>query len=138
MTTTETLRCSDCEHYLPLGHFSKSVALKRGYQYRCRDCKKPHQRIQNLKNKYGLTVDAFEELWESVSGRCQICSDVLLRYDGKTVHYAVDHNHATGDIRGLLCPPCNKGLGHLKDSPAILTRAIKYLHDNGYYGPKEA
>lgn len=95
-------------------------------------------RETNLKHKYGMTIEDFNVLWEAASGVCQICNDPLRLFDGTSAHYAIDHNHSTGDVRGLLCPPCNKGLGHLKDSPSILQKAINYLHDNGHYGPKEA
>jgi hypothetical protein len=53
---------------------------------------------------------------------CPICSVPL---DGVVV--VMDHDHETGKKRGLLCDPCNKGLGFFRDDPNILTRAAEYL-----------
>jgi hypothetical protein len=88
-------------------------------------------RCRHLQKLYGITQEDYSVLYEAQGGRCQICNtpkDVL----------NVDHNHATGDVRGLLCHPCNQGIGLLKDSPGVLLKAFTYLNDNGYYGPKEA
>jgi Recombination endonuclease VII len=52
--------------------------------------------------------------------RCAICGTRL-------VSPHIDHDHATGTVRGILCPPCNHGLGHFRDSVINLRRAIKYL-----------
>lgn len=84
-----------------------------------------------------MSVSDFSVIWDKAGGRCQICSS-LLDISGGSSGYAIDHNHATGDVRGLLCPPCNKGIGHLKDSPYIIKKALEYLNDNGHYGPEEA
>lgn len=68
-------------------------------------------------------------------GRCAICQ-VQPRLSDALV---VDHNHATGETRGLLCSSCNTGIGHLGDHPEILRAALRYLTDRGFYGsyPKE-
>jgi len=73
--------------------------------------------------EYGLTAEAYQEMWEVQNGRCAIC----LNKQGKK-KLAVDHNHKTGRIRGLLCTRCNhKLLGSAKDNPEILKRAVGYL-----------
>ncbi|WP_424923390.1 endonuclease VII domain-containing protein [Actinocrispum wychmicini] len=59
-------------------------------------------------------------------GRCAICQ----RATGRGKRLAVDHNHATGEVRGLLCKPCNRDvLGHLRDDVSAFERAIVYLTD---------
>lgn len=81
--------------------------------------------------KYGLTPYTFRLLAEEQGGRCAIC-----RMTPQSIgEFVVDHNHRTGDVRGLLCLPCNTGIGHLKDSPDVLRRAVTYLESLGYYGP---
>ncbi len=75
---------------------------------------------------YGLTQDDYDALLVAQDGRCAICG----RQDSGTVLHeklGVDHNHATGIARGLLCQPCNAGLGGFKDNPAFLAAAISYL-----------
>lgn len=78
------------------------------------------QRIES----YGITVEEHNELFEAQDGVCAIC----LREEwvvGRSL--AIDHDHATGKVRGLLCGPCNQGLGLLADDIARLQRAIDYL-----------
>ena len=70
------------------------------------------------KRKYGVVIDYTNHL-------CEICNKPLQRGAGKS---AVDHNHETGAVRGILCGHCNTGLGMFGDSPDILASAIKYLH----------
>ena len=79
-------------------------------------------RWSNLKKLYGLTKDDYQWLLEKQGFKCAICgcqqSEKML---------AVDHDHVTGLVRGLLCSPCNAGLGSLGDSVTGLKRAIDYL-----------
>ena len=66
--------------------------------------------------------------FEQQNGRCAICGGT-----GERVHKGVksglyiDHDHDTGKIRGLLCHDCNSGLGHFRDNPALLLKALRYL-----------
>lgn len=76
--------------------------------------------------RYGLTQETYDALLLAQDGRCAICG----RQDSGTALHGklgVDHNHATGVARGLLCQPCNAGLGGFKDNPAFLATAISYL-----------
>lgn len=76
-----------------------------------------------IKKRYGLTVDAYEELLARQGGRCAICG-------GKQIHernMSVDHDHETNEVRGLLCDYCNRGLGLFRDDPERLIAAARYL-----------
>lgn len=78
-----------------------------------------------LKRKYGITEEQYEELLLAQAGKCAIC---LCK--PRTRRLAVDHNHKTGEIRGLLCSRCNHGLlGHAHDSIPVLERALEYLRN---------
>lgn len=82
-------------------------------------------RIQNMKNKYGLSLDDYDKLLIKQNGVCAICKHKETK---KGIDFLpVDHNHKTGKVRGLLCNACNWGIGHLKDDIEILENAIKYL-----------
>lgn len=70
-----------------------------------------------------LSVDR-EWLMDLQGHRCAICGINEL---GDTRQFAVDHDHSTGLVRGLLCANCNLGLGHFKDSTDILRAALSYL-----------
>lgn len=76
----------------------------------------------NLAQKYGLTPQDYSELFDTQKARCAICQELPKRHI-----LQVDHDHETGRVRGLLCGSCNKMLGHAKDSPARLLRALNYL-----------
>jgi hypothetical protein len=61
-------------------------------------------------------------------GVCAICEKKETRkYKGKIIRLSIDHNHKTGEIRGLLCHGCNVGIGHFSDSIEFLLKAINYL-----------
>jgi hypothetical protein len=70
-------------------------------------------------------IEYKEMLWQQ-DNACAICKQSF--FDGdKTVTVHIDHDHATGAVRGLLCRGCNHGLGNFKDDPERLTNAISYL-----------
>ncbi len=71
---------------------------------------------------FGLTADQWDALMASHNGRCAICRDEI---DDRTA--TIDHDHHTGDIRGLLCRKCNAGLGMFRDDKALLNKALAYL-----------
>lgn len=87
---------------------------------------KPRYYLNNkrsvLKAKYGLAWSEYQEMFERQNGVCAICKgteeDRML---------AVDHNHETDIVRGLLCGTCNRALGLFKDSPELLQVAKEYV-----------
>lgn len=79
-------------------------------------------RRRHLRREYGITIEDFDAILESQSGRCAICDS---GDPGKT--WCVDHDHESGAIRGVLCWHCNVGLGHFRDNPTALASAIDYL-----------
>ena len=85
-------------------------------------------RRQKLKSTYGLSWEEYTSLYNQQEGKCQICHS-FLDFDStlKAEKPFVDHNHTTGEVRGLLCCRCNFGLGQFKDSPYLLESAINYL-----------
>lgn len=93
---------------------------------RCKDCEK----VYKLKD-YGIDQKYFENLMKDQQNSCAICKTHIEEYSSKghRKHFAVDHCHTTGNVRGLLCDMCNRGLGFFKDDISILTRAITYLKD---------
>lgn len=74
-----------------------------------------------LEQKYGLSPQKVDKLLSDQKGACPLCSKAI--YD----KYVVDHNHETGEVRGLLCPSCNQALGKFQDDAAIIRAAIDYL-----------
>lgn len=141
-------KCFSCEEVKPFDQFHKQKAKNDGLQSYCKQCyviklreykAKDPEKVKNrsrrnhMRRKYDLSVDGFHSLWDSQCGNCAICSSSL---NFGTGGFAIDHNHSTGKVRGILCGPCNLGIGHLKDNPDILKSAATYLESRGFYGPK--
>lgn len=80
---------------------------------------------RRLLSRFGLTPEDYIQLLESQEGVCAICKSPEPRGRGK--HFNVDHDHLTGEVRGLLCHGCNTSLGGFKDDPELLRAAIRYL-----------
>jgi hypothetical protein len=76
------------------------------------------------KSVYGLTPEAHAAMIEEQGGRCAICG---VQPECPDAGLFVDHCHATGAVRGLLCPLCNSGLGSFADDTTRLAEAIEYL-----------
>ncbi|KKN64875.1 hypothetical protein LCGC14_0487090 [marine sediment metagenome] len=90
--------------------------------YRKTDRGRELKRRSELRCFYHMTLEQHRQLYENQKGRCGICRETLLYREVCT-----DHNHKTGEVRGLLCNHCNTGLGQFRDDPIKLKRAIKYL-----------
>lgn len=73
-----------------------------------------------LRKLYGITIEQYEQMYNDQHGKCAICQT---KY--KSLH--VDHCHSEGIVRGLLCNHCNIMLGHAREDPLTLARAIMYL-----------
>ena len=86
------------------------------------------QRVRELRLQkvYQITAAEYSAIYQAQGGRCYLCRIAT----GKTKALAVDHDHTTGEVRALLCGPCNKILGHSRDSSKFFERAIEYL---GWY-----
>ena len=71
----------------------------------------------------GITLDEYENMYQTQNGACKICSKEFKR----GVSANVDHDHDTGEVRGLLCFNCNTGIGKLEDSAVTCLNAAIYL-----------
>lgn len=117
--------CARCGKEIP-------SSVRRGARYCSTECR--HARNDEYKHNnsptymreylYGIKPEEFSALLDRQGGLCAIC-----RADeaGGKGGWHVDHDHATGKIRGLLCQNCNLMLGNAKDDPARLQAAITYL-----------
>lgn len=77
-----------------------------------------------LKRKFGISIEQYDEMLKNQDGRCAICETHRSWFRQA---FAVDHNHKTGKIRGLLCAACNTAIGKLKEDLEIIRRAMIYL-----------
>lgn len=83
------------------------------------------ERRSKFKHTYGITLEQYYELLQKQNNCCAICN--VDKPSERTKYFAVDHCHATGKVRGLLCTKCNRGLGFFNDVPERLQAAVNYL-----------
>lgn len=74
---------------------------------------------------YGMTDEQYAALLDKQGGGCAICRTT--EWNGRHPVPHVDHDHRTGEVRGILCHACNLGLGKFRDDPGLLAAAIAYL-----------
>lgn len=150
--------CSECGTAKLLSEFKRHAASPDGYTYVCKDClrarreslahltpdEKKRRQLDLLKEKYqndpeyrerlrnhrrkstyGIPPETFQAFYDRQRGLCAICGQPE---SGKGFH--LDHDHASGQIRGLLCFMCNRGLGDFEDSIERMSAAIRYLKAN--------
>jgi hypothetical protein len=104
-----------------------------GVKFCSADCKKKAHDARwranapgyNRKYLYGMTDEQFAAMLDKQGGACAICH--ATEWNGRHPVPHVDHDHATGKVRGILCHSCNLGLGKFKDDPDLLRAAIAYL-----------
>ena len=109
--------CKSCRSQLQKARYKENPDVHREYLY---------------KQKYGLTLKQYDQMVDAQNGVCLICgTDSPM---GHHKRFVVDHNHTTGEVRGLLCCKCNSGLGCFSDNPQSLLKAAQYLLDRGHYG----
>lgn len=138
-------RCLGCKQVLPLSAFHLIRNNKNGKRYPysyCKPCgrkkraewhhtengQRSHRRI-GLRKKLGITLEQYDTMLAAQGGVCAICGKVETRLNrrGTVRLLAVDHDHSTGAIRGLLCADCNVGIGYFKDDPSLLRLAATYM-----------
>lgn len=97
-----------------------------GYKARMQEYGRRHR----LFRRYGVTVKAYDDLFNRQGGLCAICREPPSTENSRWGLLQVDHCHVTGAVRGLLCGPCNMGLGNFKDDLSRLESARSYLNSS--------
>jgi hypothetical protein len=144
----EEKKCSACQKWLSISCFHKNPAQKDGLNNNCKECSSKANgkwyrkrkadpvfasHINELLRKstlrrtiaaHGITVEYYNEL---AAKGCGICGGPPV---GRSKRYHFDHDHETGEFRGLLCSRCNTAIGSLKDDVTILEKAIRYLREH--------
>lgn len=140
--------CPKCKKDILVEFFTKNKNTRDGLSVYCREChrKRSNERYKedperqkakqasyrqrhpdralssDLKIKYGITLEEYENILKSQNGVCAACGK-----PPEKKRLSVDHNHKTGAIRALLCNDCNLALGHARDSVEVLSGLIAYL-----------
>ena len=130
-----TKRCSKCKKTYPATpkYFYKHKVAKYGLNSMCIECKRKEDKLRYLTKKYGISVKTFKEMLREQKNSCAICGRQFADiYEVKRYHKFgfspnVDHNHKTGEVRGLVCNTCNRMIGFGLENPFILINTVKYL-----------
>lgn len=128
--------CCLCKQEKSLDKFYKFRYSKDGHSYRCKECNYKVCRDSHLKCKFGITQEEYDLMFKEQGGVCKLCEDGEDEFVDSTVikgpkQFAIDHDHYTGEVRGLLCSKCNKGLGQFRDNAALLHKAAFYVENKG-------
>ena len=143
--------CSKCKTLKPIEEFSVSeVGRRAGKPYpRCKKCRSHYQKEKKardpslydrvewpskIKRLYGITPKDYDDMLRAQGGVCAICKSD--KPGGGKGRFMIDHCHTTKVVRGLLCQPCNRAIGMLKDSPENAVRLAAYLNTSKYKEPK--
>lgn len=129
--------CSGCGGMKPLTSYNRDARAAGGISSRCRECKNAEQARWRERNpdrlrafalkRYGITQDDYDRMFHDQGGVCAICQRPEKRIDPRwnvNRRLAVDHDHVTGAVRGLLCGNCNQRLSWFEQFGEA---AAKYL-----------
>ena len=133
-----TKRCSQCYITKSIDDFHKDKTRSFGRRSHCKQCEslkyqeyaaKNREKIEDkrLRRIYGIGYGDYLEMVEKQGDRCGMCGTTENPYKS----WYVDHNHATGKVRGLLCNNCNTALGMLNDDPELIEKAKQWVLNDG-------
>ena len=97
------------------------------YKKKDKEAARIARRTYTLKTKYNMTPEQYQHKLDHANGCCEICENPLIVKQST----CLDHNHKTGQVRGILCSACNSMLGFSKEKIDTLQRAIMYLQKYG-------
>lgn len=139
--------CTRCKTEKPLDDYHRMAKDRiAGKQYYCKPCIGESRRVRQdanpdyyrdvkLKHHYGISYEVYEAILEIQDNVCAICKGPETHSGFVGVRaLSVDHNHDTGEVRGLLCQKCNSGLGFFDDDYERLKVELKYLIKSGVHG----
>lgn len=145
--------CSNCKIEKTLECFSKANTTKKGYRSHCKQCDREYNSQDHVRERfrinsrrfraklspdeykrknreawrrwrYKISTQQYEEMFRKQNGSCAICGYQYT--DGRILQ--IDHDHKTGEVRGLLCKKCNTYIGMIKENIEIIDRMKNYLN----------
>lgn len=144
--------CTKCGQLKPVEEFHKKAQASSGFNPQCADCKQQYEkeryalnskdqkrkdqvRAYSLRTKYGITIEQYNQLLEKQNHCCALCEKHESAFKNRL---AVDHNHETQEVRGLLCFSCNHRLvGRHKDGKLLRKIADYVEQGTGWFAPKQ-
>ena len=106
---------------------AKNPEKYKGYVRNWKSKNPDRERIRNLA-QFGLTIEDYDAMYKAQGGVCAICKQPeTSQRDGKVYRLAVDHDHNTGEVRGLLCFKCNSAMGSFEKRGVPIENVLKFL-----------
>ena len=115
--------CKNCDAEYSKQYYRDNKVKVSDHNKEWRRKRKGYLTAYDRQRKYGLSVEEYDQLFQQQKGCCAICGRSQLELK-RNLH--VDHNHRTGEVRGLLCFRCNAGVGYLDDKK-WLEKSVKYI-----------
>jgi hypothetical protein len=127
-------RCKPCWSAY-MNEYNRAYRAREVYktqQKRYRTQNSERHKFYKVFKKYGITADDYSRMMDEQDGVCKICGqeESSRHQNGGVKKLAIDHCHATGKVRGLLCERCNQVLGRLRDDSDIARGMATYLDAN--------
>ena len=130
------ITCRVCKYNKLASEMAIDKRIARGHTTICKKCdslsrsqyyrnNKRRKQDYDLRRNYGISIEEYDKLAKLQNYRCAICKTTKTAKNKS--RFAVDHNHRTNQVRGLLCDTCNQAIGLLKDDSCLLKRAAHYL-----------
>lgn len=116
-------RCGVCNRAQQLRYYHKN----RGHLNEISRANQLNAYFKRIEKKYGLTREDYNYHYEGQEGQCAGCLVQLV-----IGYIMIDHNHRTGQVRGLLCQKCNCAIGLAQESPYVLEQLATYLRERGF------
>ena len=136
-------QCTTCKQMKDESEFYRRKQSVDGLNPQCKNCslvqqkdyirrknavkaalKADTRKDMNLRYHYNMSLGEYEDILRDQEGICAICGK---NPDDFERAFAVDHDHETGKVRGILCPDCNRGLGGFHDNLELLEKAVEYI-----------
>jgi len=120
--------CPKCKLFKESNQFymSKDNKIKCWCKSCCLEDRNTRGRNAQLIKRYGIDINQYNQLFANQDGKCKVCGK---HQSELTSALAVDHCHASNEVRGLLCYKCNIGIGYFNDNISLLSSAITYLNN---------
>jgi hypothetical protein len=125
--SSELKTCRTCNLDLPIDAFFRRSSKSGKRRNTCKACMGENYRKNWLVRAYGITIDDYNRMYEEQNGCCAICQ---IQSSGSSTDLYVDHCHASGKVRKLLCNKCNLLLGQVGDNVSLLSTLVTYLNEH--------
>ena len=123
-------RCKECVGSENYEHLQNRLAIEPSYnrdRVKVWSQKGDNKRRRNLLGRYGITLEEYDALFAEQDEKCAVCGDGFEDSERR----ALDHDHESGKVRGILHYRCNMAIGVFKDSPELCRKAAEYLEKHG-------